>query len=291
LVAGVEIEAVRTGVGVGPTKVLAAVGDRFAFTRSRVGFPMLSQATIPDDMLAVAYIVSATPGNRWCEIDLEPGAVLLYGPEVEHTARNLQGLDFMFAITGRNQLEEHAKQIGCPIAPPSRGCVHLLANPPRNALVQRIFPEFAKLAASGEYPSNTCCDDVLRAMTHAASEEEDVVRVIGNANRIDGRSVVHACIDYANAIGRIPSISELCLVTHVSERRLRTAFTDEFDTPPSRYFRAWAVQPAQGRLLHHDDVAQTVTEVAAALGFDHLGRFAGQYREIYRETPSTTLQH
>lgn len=34
-----------------------------------------------------------------------------------------------------------------------------------------------------------------------------------------------------------------------------------------------------------------MTEIAVDLGFDHLGRFAGHYRGLYRETPSTTLQH
>ena len=31
------------------------------------------------------------------------------------------------------------------------------------------------------------------------------------------------CIDYANSIGREPSIAEMCLVAHVSGRRLRQA--------------------------------------------------------------------
>ena len=66
-VAGIDIEAVRAGVGVGPTRVLAAIGDRFTFTftESKVGFPMLSRTTVPDDMILMAYIRSATPGSRW----------------------------------------------------------------------------------------------------------------------------------------------------------------------------------------------------------------------------------
>jgi AraC-like DNA-binding protein len=289
-VAGVDIEAVRAGQGVAPTQVLAAIGDRFTFTRSIVGFPMLSETTVPDDMLLVGYIKSATPGSRWCEIDLESGAVLLYGPEAFHTARNLSGLEFMFAITDRHQLEKHAEQIGCRIKAPERGCVQLLANTLKNVDVSRVFPRFADIADSGEYPSTVGCDDVLRAMTHAMSEEI-VVRVVGATNRIDSRQVVHACIEYANSIGRIPSISELCIINHVSERRLRTAFTDEFDVPPSRFFRAWALEQAHRRLRHNDGRTLTVTEVATTLGFDHLGRFSARYNEMYREAPSVTLQH
>jgi AraC-like DNA-binding protein len=288
-VAGIDIEAVRAGVGVGPTQVLAAIGDRFTFTASKVGFPMLSRTTVPDDMILMAYIRSATPGSRWCEIDLEPGGVVVYAPAAEHTARNLPGLDFMFAITDRQRLHEHADQLGIRIEAPTRGGVHLLARTPKTDLVGPAFSTFADSAATGGCPSTVCGDDVLRAMTHALSEESRVQRV-GSTNRIDSRHVVHACIEYARSVQRAPSISELCLVAHVSERRLREAFTDEYDMPPTCYFRTWALEQAHRRLSHNDAHPETVTEVAVGLGFGHLGRFSGQYKKIYGESPSTTLQ-
>jgi AraC-like DNA-binding protein len=289
-VAGIEIEAVRAGVGVGPTRVLAAIGDRFTFTESKIGFPMFSRTTVADDMILMAYIRSATPGSRWCEIDLEPGAVLAYAPAAEHTARNLPGLDFMFAITDRRRLDEHAEQLAIRIDTPARGEVHLLPRTPKTELVGRTISTFADAAATSVYPSTVHCDDVLRAMTHALSEH-DRVRRIGSTNRIDSRCVVHICIDYAESIRRIPSISELCLRAHVSERRLREAFTDEFDVPPSRFFRTWALSEAHRRLSLDDPHAQTVTDIAAGLGFDHLGRFSGHYKHVYGEPPSATLRH
>jgi hypothetical protein len=231
-VAGVDIEAVRAGVGVGPSQVMAAIGDRFTFTESKFGFPMLSRTTVPDDKVLMAYIRSATSGCRWCEIDLEPGAILAYAPAAEHTARNLPGTEFMFAIADRRRLDEHAEQLGIRIEPPRRGEVHLLARTPKSDLVGPAFSAFADAAATGEYPSTVCGDDVLRAMTHALSEEVRGLRV-GCVNRIDSRHVVHDCIHFADAVQRVPSISELCLVAHISERRLREAFTDEYDMPPT----------------------------------------------------------
>jgi AraC-like DNA-binding protein len=286
-VAGIQIDAVRSGRGVASTEVLTAVDDRFTFTAGKVGFPMISRATVPDDMILVAYVRSATPGCRWCEIDLVPGAVLAYAPAAEHTARNFAGLDFMFGITGSEQLEEHADQLGIDIEMPGRGEVHLLTSTATTELVGPVFARFANHTASGQYPSSAITDDVLRSMALALSDE-DRQRRIGRLNRIDSRHVVHLCIDYANRIKRIPSVSELCLVAHVSERRLRKAFTDEFNLPPSRYFRAWALDEAHRRLVRLDG---TVTEVATGLGFDHLGRFAGHYKDIYGEPPSTTLHY
>ena len=288
-VAGVEIQAVRAGPGTCPTQVLAVVDERFTFTNSKVGFSMLSQTTVPDDMVTLAYMRAAPPGCRWCEFDVEPGSILAYGPGAEHTARNLPGIDFMFAILERSRLDEYAKSLGIQVEIPLQGQIHRLALTAKTKAVGPAFAAFADATANEGYPPAATADGVLRAVTHAL-REDDRVRRIGSARRINSRHVVHNCLDYANAVQRIPSISELCLAAHVSERRLRQAFTDEFDLPPSQYFRAWALNEAHDRLAHSPGDQTTVTNVACGLGFDHLGRFAGHYKQIYGETPSTTLR-
>ena len=45
-VSGIELEAVRAGAGDDPTEVIAATNDRFTFTSSTIGFPMLSLSLI-----------------------------------------------------------------------------------------------------------------------------------------------------------------------------------------------------------------------------------------------------
>jgi AraC-like DNA-binding protein len=288
-VAGIEIEAVRAGRGSGSTQILAALGERSTFTTSKVGFPMLSRTTIPDHMVVMAYIQSTPPGSRWCEIDLEPGAIIVEAPGCEHTASNLEGLNFMFAIAAQEEIDRYATQLGISIKIPPKGGAHLIGQTPKTAHVAPAFSEFARCAGAGEFPSAVREDDVLRAMTHALSEH-DRDRRIDRTRWIDSRRVAHTCIDYAHLIDRIPSISELCLVAHVSERRLREAFVQEFDLPPSRFFRTWALDEAHRRLSHTATTDQTVTDIAVNLGFDHLGRFSRHYKEIYGHTPSTTLR-
>jgi AraC-like DNA-binding protein len=288
-VAGVELQSVRGGRGTGPSKVTAALSERFAFTSSKIGFPMLTSATIADDVVALALIGSSPPGNRWCETDLSPGAVVLYGPQAEHTALNRPGLEFTFTVVACRRLFEHAEELGLCIAPPDNGEMHLVARTPRTDLLRHTFPLFALVAESGVNATEPLCDSVMRAMVYALSER-DRPRRIGVAHRIDSRQITHVCIDYASSIKRIPSISELCLVAHVSERRLRKAFVDEFDRPPSRFFRAWALNAAHRRLVASQDGRDNVTRVASDLGFPHLGRFSGDYRAVYGEAPSSTLR-
>jgi AraC-like DNA-binding protein len=223
-------------------------------------------------------------GVRWCELDLEPGEILAYGPAAEHTARNLPGLEFMFVVVDVPRLTEYSDWLETRIEVPLRGRVHQLPRTAKTAAVGPAFMAFTHSAKSSGYPPPAIADDVLWATVHALSEEERVQR-IGASKRIDSRHVVRDCADYANALQRIPSVSELCLAAHVSERRLRQAFADEFDLPPSQYFRAWALNQAHDRLSYKQVDSTTVTGVACELGFDHLGRFANRYKQIFGESP------
>jgi AraC-like DNA-binding protein len=288
-VAGIELEAVRAGASTGPTEVTAVVGDQFTFTSSKVGFPMLSRTTLRDDVVCISYMRRTVPGSRWCEMSLQPGAVVAHAPSSEHTARNLPGTQFMFVVAEQVLLREHADRLGVRFDPPPTGEVHLLDRSAKTGLVGQALEIFAGHVAAGEAPSPAITDAVMSAVTLALSEQGRQQR-IGSESRIDSRHVVLACIDFAASVERIPSVSELCLVTHVSERTLRDAFRREYGLPPSRYFRAWALDQAHRHLVHHEEKAETVTDIAKGLGFDHLGRFAGHYKQIYGESPSATLR-
>ena len=88
-VAGIELEAVRAGAGGDPSEVTATTTDRFTFTSSKIGFPMLSRTTLRDDMVCIAYMRRTTPGSLWCEMSLEPGAVIAYARAREPPQANL----------------------------------------------------------------------------------------------------------------------------------------------------------------------------------------------------------
>jgi transcriptional regulator GlxA family with amidase domain len=85
------------------------------------------------------------------------------------------------------------------------------------------------------------------------------------------------------------TIAELSQAVGVSERTLRNAFVDVCHQSPKRYFlkeRLLAVREAV-RAAHSN--ALTVTAIATDHGFFELGRFAGQYKAAFGESPSQTL--
>ena len=286
-VEGVDIEVVRTGVGVGPSLVRSVQTERLVATESTIQFPMYSRAVTGDDHAIAACITDAPPGSRWCGIDLEPGMVLLYGPGAEHTAVNPVGVRFAFAAVAQHDVAAVAGRRQRRFVPAPRGQVHVLdARVGSRALAQRLTG-FMDEVADGVIPDQDRDQALLDAIAVVMSDDRRSERV-GAAKRIDSRQVVHACIEYARATGRQPSITEMCLVAHISERGLRRAFNEVFDTSPASFFRAWALDEARRR-LRSDGTDGQVSRVALDLGFGHLGRFAVRYRQTYGESPSSTL--
>lgn len=74
----------------------------------------------------------------------------------------------------------------------------------------------------------------------------------------------------------------------VSIRALQAGFKLHLDTTPMAYVRRARLERVRRSLA--DGTAGSVTEAAAAWGITHLGRLSGDYRAVFGETPSETLQ-
>ena len=288
-IAGVEIEAFRTGRCEGPNTVLTVRDPRFTVTSSDVRMPLMSRTTLGDEKVVVAYMRTAPPGSRWCGIELQPGTLIVYGPSAEHTAITRPGLGWTFAITDADQIAALAEQLETPIELPRRGSVREIPHSDRSRTVGGTLSSAAEAARYSRCVEEKSSDDVMQAMVLALIET-DRVQGIDGGRSISSRQITARCFDHANTIERVPSLSELCIAAHVSERRLRKAFIDEYEVPPARFFRTWALAEARRRLLDDDPTHHSVADVASGLGFFHLGRFAGYYRRLYDEHPSTTLR-
>jgi AraC-like DNA-binding protein len=60
--------------------------------------------------------------------------------------------------------------------------------------------------------------------------------------------------------------------------------------PPYRHLRMRRLSQARSALLSADGNFTTVTEIATLFGFVELGRFSVEYRKMFGESPSQTLQ-
>ncbi|MNC93343.1 transcriptional regulator EutR [compost metagenome] len=70
---------------------------------------------------------------------------------------------------------------------------------------------------------------------------------------------------------------------------MRVCCEEYLGTSPNRYLVSRRMSQARRTLRESDKAATTVTEVAARWGFWNFGRFAGEYKALFGELPSTTL--
>ena len=85
------------------------------------------------------------------------------------------------------------------------------------------------------------------------------------------------------------TVSAIAAEVGVCTRVLQDAFSRELGVAPLAYIRERRLRAARARLIETAPQDTTVTDVALSVGLTHLGRFAGDYRNRFGESPSTTL--
>jgi len=84
-------------------------------------------------------------------------------------------------------------------------------------------------------------------------------------------------------------ITELCKMIGVSDRTLEVCCQEQLGMGPKRYLLLRRLHLARRALREAAPDATTVSDVATRYGFWHFGRFAGEYRSLFGESPSATL--
>ena len=105
------------------------------------------------------------------------------------------------------------------------------------------------------------------------------------------QGLVHDCCRFMKGrLGHQVNLEDLCHLVAVSPRTLEYAFKEVLGTSPISWYRTLRFAAARHTLLFAEPRKTSVTEVATRFSFWHLGRFSGEYRTRFGESPSITLQ-
>lgn len=85
------------------------------------------------------------------------------------------------------------------------------------------------------------------------------------------------------------SLADLCLAAGVSQASLYRAFQSVCDMPPLAYFHKRRLNDARRALIASPAERGNVKRAAYSAGLTELGRFALEYRRLFGEPPSATL--
>jgi AraC-like DNA-binding protein len=244
-------------------------------------FPVLGHAHISDDEVVVAVITSAPKLAQWSGVDLHPGTVLVYGPGAHHTGHTPAGLEFTYLTLRVRGLEE---RIGFGTDMPAAGTVGIFQSIGGGKGLANDMEAIACDANLNDSP--TAMSEGVEALIGLVMNNDPVVT---SRRLATSRLIVGECIRAADAREAAISVPELLRAISTSSRRLRQAFADTYGVPPKRYLQLRTIDRANERLATNGSRCNTVTQVAIDLGISHMGRFAAQYREVFGEHPSTTL--
>jgi AraC-like DNA-binding protein len=287
-VAGIEVRSIRTGQGHGPNIVTVVNDAGFTATGVTAQFPTMGRTTLPDDRVVLTVFTSTPEGSTWCGVRVEPGTCLLYHPASEHAGVNPEGLSFAFASLELSKLEAVADDLQANLAKPRNGVVEVVEPSRKSQRAGVALTEIMAGAMAGIRVDSLHRDRLLSEVVGLLSRGP--TQAVGSTRRIDDRYLVLMCLEYAESVCRIPSMRELCVETHTSERRLRSAFTSVCEAPPSQVLRAWALTEARKRLKQFQG-GEVIADVAGELGFTNPGRFSAYYRSQFGEYPSQTRTH
>ena len=89
--------------------------------------------------------------------------------------------------------------------------------------------------------------------------------------------------------GEPVSLADLCAAAGVSKSTLYPAFQSVCGQPPLAYFQKRRLTRARSILFNAEPARGQVKQAALHLGFTELGRFSVEYRRLFGESPSATL--
>ena len=139
-----------------------------------------------------------------------------------------------------------------------------------------------------------------RAAMLARREEALAIAVLkGLRDRVDmhetpflsSDKVVKLVLDYVHSEpSEEISVADMCTLASCSQSWLERSFKKRFGVTPKKYVKYLRLSRLRENLLHPDEIeGRTVIELASVYGFWHMGQLAADYRSVYGELPSDTL--
>jgi AraC family ethanolamine operon transcriptional activator len=86
------------------------------------------------------------------------------------------------------------------------------------------------------------------------------------------------------------TVNQLCKISMVSMRTLQYGFMEHYGVTPKTYLKNLRLNNVRRELWKRDPDTANVNDVASLWGFWHMGQFAADYRKLFGELPSETLQ-
>jgi AraC family ethanolamine operon transcriptional activator len=236
-------------------------------------------------------MLTATQGRvtHWSR-DMYPGDVLVTPPGVEHGGRYYGGAAFATMSLSHHDISMVFGQEPRICDPQTWQKSHW-RNVPDPRFVSRILETLRQVITMHAVLTNDAIRFWRRAfvemMTHPVIQNVPADGPVHLPSALRVAREAERYIDQNSA--RPLHISEICNELKVSRRSLHRAFHETLGIGPVGFLRRKRLCSVHTALLQNLPRTTTIAEIALQHGFLHLGRFSGEYRTMFGESPSQTL--
>jgi AraC-like DNA-binding protein len=262
--------------------------------RSEEDFPRVAYISLSPALVFVGFPGRSSPPIVWGGVELHPGEIVLHSRAERFHQRTAGPCSWGLIGLAAAQFERYSETVtGKMLTAPAAGRV-LWPATRNSARLLRLFTQACRLAQTR--PKILGHPEVARGLEqgiiHALMTCLRSTRVKCNGPaRQDQQQILIRFEDVlAKRLGGLLRMSELCALTGVNERTLRSCCAKFLGISPSHYVLLRRLKQARTVLRDADRATVSVGEIARACGFTALGRFARAYQTVFGETPLTTLR-
>jgi AraC-like DNA-binding protein len=256
-------------------------------------FPFVARGQFPRGRvcLGLAWDLKENARANGIEVDLTTFVIHAEGNELLYRAAANSG--WMVVAMERAELQAAAMaHFGRELTLPERGFLDIrVPIELASRLVRLIHATSSRLEGAARRDRSATDQALVAACVEAIASgdqglERDVFRRLTERNQVIRR----ADAVMRHLVGGEYSSDRLCRTLGVTERTLQSYFKESIGLTPKSWFQRLSLNRAHEALLHRPIHRNLVTEVALDCGFEHFGRFAQLYRELFGRTPSETVQ-
>lgn len=222
----------------------------------------------------------------------------ILGPESEVTLAWEADSPHLVVVVNAAALEERAAQLSCHSI---RGSLRLdtrfdLTTGPAirwQAAVSLLHAEIYHPTSLLNVGAGVAClEDFVMSSLLLAQKSNASHAIFGGDGRAEHRAVRRAVRYLEDHLAEPVTVEEVAEVAGVSVRTLQQAFRHDLGMSVTEWVREQRLQRVREDLVWSSrERSVSVSEIAAAWGFNHLGRFAAYYRRRFGENPSDTMRH
>ena len=253
---------------------------------------LVQSGHVRTDMVAIGSVRRVGAGGRYCGTELRQGSV--FGAAFDAEFHFLAGADMELAAVSVPvvDLENLREALGDVDAPTQfkHHDVLLLSDGAANAF-QGLLNHALDVAATGRVVDQPQARRMLGiSLTEAVLQCGNLAETRRNKlSAVNKRRIVAKARAYMQQQpDAVLAVPDICKAIGASRRALQYAFEEVLQVSPVTYLRLMRLNRVRADLQQAG--ASSVGDAAARWGFWHFSRFAAEYKALFDELPSTTLQ-